>query len=95
MDRKFKTLHPWEKENIHDKINFGTTQIRVEKYQELYSAGIGNDAVNKIIKRGYNYRQIAQKLGQCPLYEIRIGDAEVPYVKLNIGLNEGLTQMWD
>lgn len=71
----------------------GTELVRVEKYKELYVKGIGNDAIQKLNEKGYNFRQIAQKIGKNQLFEINIHHAlkKIPWGKLwlNSMLNEG------
>ena len=71
----------------------GTELVRVEKYKELYVPGIGNDAIQKLNEKGYNFRQIAKKIGRNQLYEINIHHAlkKIPWNKLwlNSMLNEG------
>ena len=75
----------------------GTELVRVEKYKELYVPGIGNNAIQKLNVKGYNFRQIAQKIGKNQLYEINIHHAlkKIPWSKLwlNSMLNEGVQEI--
>lgn len=82
----------WRNDNligIRDTAKIGTTQIVIEKWKDA-DAKISKNYISK----GYNYRQITQKLGHCPLEEISIAHA-TPITPLNTGLNEGLQQAWD
>ncbi len=77
----------------------GTETIRVEKYRELYVPGIGDNAIQKLNEKGYNFRQIAKKIGKNQLFEINIHHAlkKIPWkpIVLNSMLNEGSQQLID
>lgn len=76
---------------------FGTECIKVEKMREIYHPGIGNDAVHKLACKGYNYLQIAKKLGKPIVNEIHISHTvkELKRLHLNLMLNEGINQIWN
>ncbi len=81
----------------YDQRFFGTESITVEKFKEVYSAGIGNNAVDTLAKKGYGYRQICSKIGLPVLREIHITHAIKtlkPYW-INLMLNEGIDIIWD
>jgi len=76
---------------------FGTEYVKIEKMKEIHSPGIGNNAVHKLACLGYNYRQIARKIGLPIVTEINIHHLVRPLKKgwLNLMLNEGLDEIWD
>ena len=81
---------------FNDRL-FGTECIKVEKMKEVYSAGIGTGAVHKLAQKGYNYRQIAAKIGLPIVKEIHITHAIKNWKpgRLNLMLNEGIDEIWD
>ncbi len=81
---------------VVDKF-FGTETIKVEKMKEVYHAGIGNNAVDTLAKKGYNYREIAAKIGKPIVTAIDITHAVKSYKPywLNLMLNEGIDIIWD
>ena len=87
----FGAINPFE-----EKF-FGTEYLRIEKYKEVYHAGIGNDAVFKLSQKGYNYRQIAAKIGKPVVKSIDIAHAIKGWKPgfLNLMLDEGVDIIWD
>ncbi len=81
---------------INDKF-WGAETLKVEKMKEVYHAGIGNDAVYTLSKKGYNYRQIAAKIGKPIVTAIDITHAIKNYKPywLNLMLIEGIDEIWD
>ena len=81
---------------INDKF-WGTETIKVEKMKEVYYPGIGNDAVYQLSQKGYNYRQIAAKIGKPIVTAIDITHAIRTWVpgRLNLMLDEGVDIIWD
>lgn len=75
----------------------GTETIIVEKFKEVYAPGIGEDAVDKLAKKGYNFEQICRKIGKPVLKEIGIGHAikGLKFGFLNVMLNEGIDEIWN
>lgn len=80
---------------LNEKFNAYTESLIVEKYKEVYHPGIGNDAIHILNMKGYNYKQIAQKLGRCALTAIEIGHGHPKLYPLNTMLTQGIDQIWD
>ncbi len=82
--------------NISEKF-FGSETLIVEKFKEVNVPGIGNDAVDILAKKGYDYRQICKKIGAPVMTELHITHA-IKHWKpawLNLMLNEGIDEIFD
>ena len=75
----------------------GTESVIVEKVDETYAKGFGQEAVHKLSQMGYDYRRICQKIGKPLLKEINISHTVRGMVDghLNLMLNEGIDIIWD
>jgi hypothetical protein len=80
---------------LNNRTDIYTSEIIVEKFKDVYHAGIGNDAVNILAQRGYNFRGITNKLGYCALKEIHITHGHPIFYPVNLALNEGINQIWN
>ena len=81
---------------VRDKF-MGSETLIVEKYKEVYHAGIGNNAVHKLACKGYDFRRICEKIGRPLLTEINITHAIKAWSqgKINLMLNEGIDEAFD
>ena len=93
MKQLYKTgVQSWKYDDligIRDTAKIGTAQIVIEKWKSDQ-----DKKLDSLIHKGYNYRQIIQKLGRCDLQEISVAHA-TPITPLNLGLNEGIQKAWD
>jgi len=83
--------------NPFNEAYFGTETLVVEKFKETYAKGIGNDAVDKLAQKGYNFKQISDKIGKPVLKGIEIAHMikGIKQGKLNLMLIEGVDKIWD
>ncbi len=78
------------------KQAMGLQTMIVEKYEEPkhHIPGFGNNPISELLNKGYNFKQIAKKLAHNYLLELNVVKT-LPWLKLNLFLNEGITEIWD